>query len=428
MTAIPDETHIPESGDETGGPRSDETASASAGDAVSIEGHPDIVEVRSGDRTWRLVGTAHVSRESADLVREVIERFRPDRVCVELDPQRFETLSKRKRWDNLDLRQVIRDRKLPALIVNLLLSSYQKKLGGKLGIAPGTELLEATRVAERLEIPHELCDRDIRVTMLRAWRSMSFWQQCKILGGLVAGVAGDQELSEEDLRELRRQDVLSEMMNELAEFMPELKRSLIDERDAYMAERIRRAEGRDIVAVVGAGHLEGIRRALEEGGGDAPAADLGALDRIPPASSAWKWVGWSIPAVVVGLIATIAVNQGFDAASDSMKIWVLVNGIPAALGALIAWAHPATIAAAFLGAPITSLTPVIGAGYVTAFVQAWMRPPLVRDFHTLSEDALKVPRWWRNRLLKVALAFVLPTIGSLIGTVLGLGTILSRLG
>ena len=370
-----------------------------------------------------MVGTAHVSRESADLVREVIGRERPDRVCVELDAQRHQALVQQRRWENLDLRQIIRRKQLSTLLANLLLSSYQKKIGDKLGVIPGTELLEAIRAAEESEIPISLCDRNIRITMLRAWRSMSLFQKWKLLAALVASLVVGTDISEEQLRELRKKDVLSELMDELAGGLPALKRVLIDERDAYLAHEIRCAEGRRLVAVVGAGHVEGIRRALE-----APAeVDMEAIRRIPPASPVWRWVGWGIPAIILGSLGVLAWTKGAPAAGENLVFWTLANGIPASLGAALALAHPVTILVAFLAAPITSLTPVIGAAYVTAFVQAYLRPPLVRDFQTVSEDAGSVGRWWSNRLLRIFLAFIFPGLGSLVGSFIGGYEIISNL-
>jgi len=222
---------------------------------------PEVKIIHKNGREFVLIGTAHVSRESADLVRRVIEIEKPDCVCVELDAQRHKALAEKTRWENLDLKQIIRQKQLTTLLVNLLLGTYQKKIGQKLGVAPGTELLEATRAAHDLEIPVELCDRNIRTTMLRAWRSMSFIQKMKLLVGILAGLFEDQEITEQDLRRLRQQDVLSELMAELATAMPSLKRVLIDERDTYLTEKIRRSLGRRIVAVVGAGHMSGIVQA-----------------------------------------------------------------------------------------------------------------------------------------------------------------------
>jgi pheromone shutdown-related protein TraB len=383
----------------------------------------DVHIVRCGDKEIILVGTAHVSQESADLVRRVIENERPDRVCVELDEQRYKALTEPHRWKNLNIRQVIKNRQLPTLLVNLLLASYQRKLGGQLGVMPGTELLEATRAAEELDIPITLSDRNIRVTMLRAWRSMSFFQKMKLMTAMLASAFDDTKLSEEDLEKLRKHDVLTELMNELARAMPDLKSVVIDERDAYLAESIRTAEGKRIVAVVGAGHVEGIRQALAE----PREIDLGPITEIPPSSSVWKWVGWSIPAIILGSLGLIAWTKGGDVAGKNLLIWIVANGVPTTIGAALAFGHPLTVLSAFVAAPITSLTPVIGAGYVTAFVQAHYQPPLVGDVESLADDAGSFRKWWSNRLLRVVLVFMFCQIGSMIGTYIGAYEILSNL-
>lgn len=393
------------------------------GEGVRAEWQRDVHRVAVDGREVLLVGTAHISRESADLVREVIETERPDGVCIELDPQRFAALSQKSRFDSLDLKQVIRNRQLAALIANLLLASYQKRLGGALGVTPGTELLEAARAAERLEIPVTLCDRDVRVTLRRAAAAMSFWKKTRLLAEFLASAFERPELDEEELRRLREGDVLSELMAELGRQMPELKRVLIDERDAYLAQRIRETGGQRIVAVVGAGHIEGMRAALA----GRHETDLHALETLPRVSSAWKWVGWGIPAVIVASLLWIGLTQGAAVAGENLTYWVLANGIPSTLGAAAAFAHPLTVTAAFFVAPVTSLTPVIGAGYVLAFLQAWLRPPLVSEFETVSEDVASFGAWWRNRLLRILLVFILTTLGSLIGTYVGGYEIVSNL-
>ncbi len=388
----------------------DETAPRSLAD---YPGEVQLVE--QGGRQFILIGTAHVSRESVDLVREVIESERPDCICVELDPQRFESLKKKKSWEQLDIKQVIRKKQLSTLLVNLLLSSYQKRLGLELGVEPGTELLEATRVAEELGLPVELCDRDVRVTLRRAARETSLWRKIYLLSFLLATVFEKPDITEEQMAELRQQDVLNELMGELGKQMPALKRVLIDERDTYLSTRILDSTGDKVVAVVGAGHLEGIRRALET----EQRGDLAALDVIPPISPLWKIVGWAVPALILGSIGYIGYRQGFAEAGANLSYWFFANAIPASIGAIAGLAHPLTIAAAFFGAPITSLTPVIGAGYVCAFVQAWVRPPTVLEIQNVADDVGVLSRWWQNRLLKVFLAFTLPGIGSLIGTWIG---------
>jgi pheromone shutdown-related protein TraB len=383
----------------------------------------DVHRIDAGGRRFTVVGTAHISRESVDLVREVIEAERPDCVCLELDAQRYEALSQERSWDELDLRQVVRSRQLATLLANLILASYQRRLGLQLGVTPGSELLEAGRAAEELGIPIVLCDRDIRVTLRRAWNSLSLYRKLLLVSTFVASAFDSPDLSEEELRRIRQQDVLSELMAELGEVMPDLKRVLIDERDAYLAQKILESEGQHVVAVVGAGHVKGMLAALRE----QRSVDLDQINEIPPVSPVWKWVGWAIPALILGSIAWIGITQGREAAGENAAFWFLANAIPSGLGGLLALAHPATTLAAFLAAPFTSLTPVIGAGYVAAFVQAWMRPPKVTEFQSVGTDLSSVRLWWRNRLLKIFLVFILTTLGSLIGTWVGGIEIVSNL-
>jgi pheromone shutdown-related protein TraB len=374
-------------------------------------------------REFILVGTAHISRESVDLVRRVIEREEPDCVCIELDSRRYQALSQQRRFESLDLKQVIRSQQLATLMFNLLLAAYQRHLGLELGIEPGSELLEAARTAEERGIPVALCDRDIRVTLRRAWRSLSWFRKLLLLSSLLEVLFEKPELTEEDLRELRQQDVMTKLMQELGEAFPGLKTVLIDERDAFLGERIKRTPGQRLVAVVGAGHVEGIRRALTLGRG----ADLEALDTIPPVSPIWKWVGWGIPALILGSLVLIGVRQGASAAGASLLFWILASGTASAVGAALALAHPATIAAAFLAAPITALSPLIGVGHVTAFVQAYLKPPLVSEFKELSRDVGSLGGWWRSRLLRIFLVFLLSTFGGILGNWVGGAEIVSNL-
>ncbi len=362
-----------------------------------------------------LVGTAHISRESVELVKRVIQEERPDVVCVELDEKRYKAISQRDRFEQLDIKKIIKSKQLTTLMANLILSSYQKKLGEKMGVMPGSELIEATRCAEELGIPVKLCDRDVRTTLLRAWRLTPLWKKGKLLSSLVLSLFDDTEVTEEKLRELKQSDVISELMQELGDAMPELKKVLIDERDTFLSEKVKEAEGKKIVAVVGAGHVQGIRKALMEDRSNV----MEEISAIPPLSPAWKVAGWAIPVLIVGAVIFSAWQKGAVVAGDNVTYWVLANGIACALGAVVAMCHPYTIAAAFAAAPITSLTPVIGAGYVTAFVQAVVRPPVVKEIQDASKDITSLRGWWTNKLLRVFLAFLLPGVGSMVGTWLG---------
>ena len=383
----------------------------------------DVQVIHLGTREIILIGTAHISKDSVDLVRRVIKSETPDCVCVELDAKRYETLSKKKRWESLDLKEIIRKKQLSTLLFNLMLASYQKKLGDQLGVLPGTELLVAVKTAEEKGISIALCDRDVRVTLRRAWHATSFFKKNYLLASLFAGLFDRTEITEEKLNELKKTDVLSELMLELGQALPELKRVLIDERDTFLSERIKNAEGKRIVAVVGAGHVEGIKKALLED----RHAQMEEINVIPPVSPIWKVLGWSIPAVILASLGVIALHKGCDVAGDNIIYWILANGIPSSIGAMLALAHPLTIVSAFAAAPVTSLTPVIGAGYVTAFVQVLVQPPVVREFETVLEDMSTLIGWWKNKLLKVFLAFLLPGLGSMIGSWIGGYEIISNL-
>lgn len=375
----------------------------------------DVSRIEVGGREFFIVGTAHISQASADIVRDVIQEERPDAVCVELDERRYHSLAEPDHWSNLDLKQILQKKQMSTLIIHVALTAYQRRLGMKLGVMPGTELLEAARVAEALDIPVELVDRDVRVTMRRAWRSTRWTQKMLLLASIFGGLFERGEMTEESLAELRQQDVLTQLLEEMGKSFPSLKKVLIDERDQYLAARILEAKGKKIVAVVGAGHVKGILDWLRRN----PGERLEELDEIPPASDVLKWVGWGIPVAIIAALITIGIRKGAGVAGDNLVYWILANGIPSAAGAALALAHPLTIAAAFMAAPITSLTPVIGAGYVTAFVQAWLCPPRVHEVNAVAEDIVVAKRWWQNRLLRVFLAFLLPGFGSAIGTWVG---------
>ena len=383
----------------------------------------DVHIVHQDGRQFILVGTAHISRASVELVHQVIDRENPDCVCIELDAKRYEALSEKKRWKSLDLKQIIRTKQMSTLLINLVLAAYQKKLGDQLGVMPGSELLEAATTAQAKNIPVALCDRDVRVTMRRAWKSTSFLKKNYLVASLITALFEDTEITEEKLTELKETDVLSELLAELGKALPELKTVLIDERDTFLAEKIKRAKGEKIVAVVGAGHIRGVKQALTED----RSSRMEEINTIPPVSPVWKAAGWLIPVTILGAIGVIGYDKGFAVAGENLLYWILATGIPSAVGALLGMAHPVTILSAFAAAPFTTLSPLIGVGHVTAFVQVMVQPPQVHEFETVLADISKIRKWWSNKLLRVFLAFVLPTFGGTIGVWIGGVEILSNL-
>ncbi len=391
--------------------------------ASSYKDSNDVNFINYKDKKLIIIGTAHISKQSADLVEEVISAELPDVVSIELDQQRFKALSNKKRWENLDLKTIIKQKQLSTLLMNILLSSYQKKLGKKFGVNPGVELLRAAEVAKEKNIPIELADRDVRITLKRSWRSMTLWQKTKFMTMGLASVFDKEDISEEELEELKSKDILTELMSNLGKAMPILKRVLIDERDSYLAKKIKEANGKKIVAVVGAGHLNGIINKIQSD----EKIELETIEEVPVVSPTTKIIGWGIPLIIISAIFYIGFNKGFVEAGDNVIFWTLANGIPSALGALLAFGHPFAIISVFVAAPFTSLTPVIGAGYVAAFVQTYFKPPVVSEIQNVSEDVNKFSMWWKNKLLRILLVFILSGLGSVLGTYVGAYKIISNL-
>ena len=375
----------------------------------------DVHIIEHEDQTILLIGTAHISQESVDLVKIVIEQEQPDCVCLELDDKRYQALTQKKKWQALDLKEIIKKKQLSTLIVSLLMASYQKRLGGQMGVSPGAELMAAAQMANKYHIPISLCDRDVRITLRRAWKSTSLFKKGYLMSSLLASLFDKSDITEEKLTELKQKDVLADLMDEMGDTLPDLKRVLIDERDIFLVEKIKTSPGKRIVAVVGAGHVGGMKKIF---GADNKNI-IHSISQIPPVSAGFKFLGWAIPLFIIGSILTIGMQKGASVAGANALFWILANGIPAACGAMLAFAHPLTTVGAFASAPLTSLTPVIGAGYVTAFIQVMTRPPMVKEFESAGDDIATFKGWWKNKLLRVFLVFFLTGLGSAIGTWVG---------
>ena len=361
------------------------------------------------DKEITLIGTAHVSRESADLVVKVIEEEKPDTVCVELCESRYKAIKQKNRWQNTDLIKVIREKKSFLLLSNLLLTSFQKKIGQKLGIKPGEEMIRAMESADSVGAHIHLADRDIRITLSRTWRLMGLWTKMKLLAQLVTSMGEVDSIKEEDIEKMKDKDVLETLLSEIGKTLPELRRILIDERDKYLTEKIRSAPGKRIVAVVGAGHVPGIKRGWNE------EIDLNALDELPPKGKLFSFLKWGIPALVVGLIVLGFFYAGASAGTHMIKWWVLANAVFAGLGAAIALAHPLTILSAIVASPITSLNPMIAAGWVAGLVETFIGKPKVKDFENLPADILSLKGFWKNKITRILLIVVFTNLGSSLG-------------
>ncbi len=370
------------------------------------------------DKEITLIGTAHVSRESADLVGRVIEEEKPDTVCVELCPSRYQAITQKDRWQNTDLVKVIRGKKAFLLLSNLMLAYFQKKIGQKFGIKPGEEMLRAIQVAEATGAQIHLADRDIRTTLSRTWRLMGLWTRIKLLAQFLTSPGAWDDIKEEDIEKMKEMDVLETVLSEIGKAFPEIRRVLIDERDQYLAHEIRTAPGKKIVAVVGAGHVPGVQRYW-----DMP-VDMDMLTQIPPKSTLFRFLKWGLPTLIVGLIIFGFFTAGMAAGTHMIKWWVLANAILAGLGAAIALGHPLTVLSAIIASPLTSLNPMIAAGWVSGLVEALVGKPKVRDFESLSEDISSLKGFWKNKITRILLVVAFTNVGSALGTFVAIPLIL----
>ena len=373
-----------------------------------------------GDREFILLGTAHVSRDSVDEVASSIRELNPDRVCVEIDAARHQSLVEKRSWESLNVYKVIREKKGFLLLGNLVLSSFQRRMGADLGVTPGEEMLAALQEAEELGIPTSFVDRQIHTTLRRAWSRAGFWGKNKMLAALVGSVFSREKLPAEEIEKLKEQGALEGMMNELASYLPAAKEVLIDERDQYIASKSYDTQGSRILVVVGAGHVPGIARwltAIHEGT-DKP--DLERIDSVPPPGVIRKVIPWVIPVVVAGLIAWGFVRSGWDGGLQVLLRWFLVNGTLSGIGAIIALAHPVNIVVSFLAAPFTSMNPTIGVGFVSGLLEAVLRKPRVIDFEQLQDDIASFRGFYRNRITRILLVFFFTTLGSAAGTFIAL--------
>ncbi len=362
------------------------------------------------DREIIIIGTAHVSRESAELVTRVIEEEKPDTVCIELCEPRFTAIKQSDRWKNMDIVKVVKEKKAFLLLANLMLAAFQKRIAEKLDVKPGQEMLAAIESAESQGAEIYLADREIRVTLSRAWRIMSLWDKLKVLFQLILSFGDIDDIDEQEIERLKQEDVLESLMKDVEEQLPGLKVILVDERDKYLAQKIKTAPGNKVVAVVGAGHVPGIKRHWEA------EHDLEELNVIPDKKKSTQLLKWIIPLAVIALIISGFFFGGRDAGIKMFQYWVIINGVLAGIGAILALAHPITIIASFLAAPLTSLNPMIAAGWVSGLVEALIRKPKVSDFESLASDTLTVSGFWKNRVTKILLVVVFTNIGSAIGT------------
>ena len=404
-------------------------AATPATSTVDWRSQPHAIVERDGVR-YTLLGTAHISSSSVDAVREAIGSGAFDTIAVELDPQRLQSLTDPGALAKLDLVQVIRSGKTALFAANLGLAAYQRRLAEQLGIEPGAELKAAALDARARGLSLHLIDRDVGVTFKRTSQRLGWWGRAKLMGGLVAALFGDEDVGDEEIEKLKQGDLLEASFGEFAADNPVLYDSVIAERDRYMAARLRESAtaasgAREVLAVVGAGHLQGLAQHLRQDTTE-PAATRAELESVKEKSSI-PWFSIALAVFVLGGFAWGFWRGGLDVGADLLLYWVLLTGTLGAIGCAVAGGHPLSILAAFVASPVTPLHPALASGTISALVEAWVRKPTYADFMALRNDVATVRGWWRNRVARVLLNFFLTSLGTAIGVWLGGARMLGKL-
>lgn len=365
-----------------------------------------------------LVGTAHVSQNSVDEVRSVIEEENPDHICLELDKGRYESKTKEQSYNSMSLKKVFKEGKTFLVLANTALASFQKKMGNQTGSAPGEEILGASRIAEEKGIPYSFCDREIQITLKRAWRKSNLWDKAKLISTLLSSAFDKEEIKPEELEQLKNSDTLQTLMDELSKELPGAKAALIDERDRFLATNILEAPGHKKVAVIGAGHASGIIRTIGKLEAKELSTDLSEISEVPKPSKAGKYLQWLIPAIIVGLVVWAGIANGWDKGLRYFLIWAGTNSLTTVLFTILANGHPLNWLVAAVSAPIAVLNPAIGVGIITGIAESELRKPTVKDFESLSDSISSVKGWYRNKVLHAFLIFFASSLGSILGTFL----------
>jgi len=367
-----------------------------------------------------LIATAHVSKESSELVKQVIEKERPDSVCIELDEDRFNNLQNPKAWENTDIVKVIKSKRIGFLLANLALSSYQKKIAKKLDAPVGGEMIQGIESAREVGADLVLADRKIQTTFLRIWRKLNIWEKAKLLASFLFSFDDDTDISDKDLQELLQADMLESVLVDMRSQFPKIGDILISERDQYLAAKIKDAPGKKVVAVLGGAHVPGVKEEIYR------TQDIDSISVIPAKSPTAKVISCMIPAVILCLII-YAFILNVQTGMQQLSSWVLWNGTLAAIFTALAFGHPLSILTAFVAAPITSLNPMLACGWFAGLVEATVKKPTVHDVLNVQTDIFSLKGFYKNRFLKTLLIVILANIGSSIGTFIAGTDIISNL-
>ena len=380
----------------------------------------NLVHIKVKDKDVYLLGTAHVSQQSVDDVKAAVHEIEPDTICVELCPSRYQVLTKQDDWQNMNIYQVVKENKALFLLAQLGLSTFYRKIGEKLGVRPGAEMLEGVHQAEKIGARLVLADRDVNITLKRIWSSLSIWAKFKFLSHLGLSMMFQGNIEKEDIEKLKKKDQLQLVMDEFSKAFPQVQKTLVDERDQYLAHKISTGSGQRVLAIVGAAHVPGITSYLDKD------IDTESLNSSPSRAVWPTLVKWGIPLIIMGLLLYGFLVHGAEHSVQSIYIWVLINGMFSALGVALALAHPLTIMSAFVAAPITSLNPTMAAGWIAGLVQAWVKKPIVADLENLPQALTTFRGFWLNPICRILLVVVLANLGSSLGTFVAGTWIISR--
>lgn len=370
----------------------------------------NLINLKYKDKEIVLIPTAHVSTESVKLVKETIEEFYPDSICVELDKDRYKNITNPKAWKNTDIIDVIKDKKVTLLIVNLVLSAYQANIAKKLKTRPGAEMMQGIKSANELNKNLVLADRNIKTTFIRIWRKMKFKEKCRFIFSMIFAKDESEDISEEDLEELIKRENLENVVIDMGKEYPQIAQVLLHERDKYLAYKIKNAKGKKILAILGAAHSLGVEKEIFN------EYDIKELDEVPPKTTSSKIIPWIIP-IAITLLIIYGFTKNVNTGIDQIKSWFIYNSVLAALFTAISLGHPLSILTAFIAAPFTSLNPFLACGWFAGLVEASIRKPTVEDVNNVPKDIFSLKGILSNKFLKALLIVIAANLGSSIGTI-----------
>ena len=366
----------------------------------------NIVRLDYQDKELYLVKTAHVSKNSVEDVQSCFDEVKPDSICIELDQDRYNKLKNPEKWRETDIVKIIKDRQVGFLLVNVILSSFQKRIARSMDSTSGAEMMLGMKLAEENDLNLVLADRSVKTTFSRIWNKLQTGEKLKLLSGIITSIFEDEDISEEDLAKLKEADALEAAILEIGKEFPTVKQVLVDERDQYLCQKIKTAPGKKIMAIIGAAHSFGIKDNLDKD------IDIAELDTVEKKKNYLKYI---IPIAIIGIIAWTIINNR-DMGLSQIKSWALWHGILSALGVLLALGHPLSILTAFVAAPLTSLNPLLASGFFAGLVEASIRKPKVKDFEDIVEDTSTLKGFWKNRVTRTLLVVLFANIFSSVGT------------